>query len=541
MVVQGHMSVRRMERMERSGRKTNERLLFSILRRNRNCEFGKEHNFRNIHSIEEFRSCVPISEYKDYDRAISRMEQGQRNVLTSYSVRSFAKSSGSVGKIKRIPITRPHINVYMRYTLTRALALADIRHRELYKRPLPSGKIFGALCSETRIVNGVRYSNVADLGARHLRFIYPYILTIPLRTLLPLEGNGFVYCYIRFSLAQENVSYFFTVFLSDCVYIMDYIDKNREMLLRDIGNGTIDESIDLEPSVRRHLEKKIKPLPQRAAFLREEFEKGKDPGLVRRIWPKMQVYSAIGSATFYPYKHIVDSCAGNIWHDNLIYGASEGLFAATDSLDSERYLLLADSCFYEFIPEGEENAVPLLLDELEVGKEYEIVITNQAGLYRYRIGDIVRILGYKGETPYLVFSRRRGELINICGEKTTEEEMQHVIDLLGKESGCSILNWAVCADDSDLVRCYMILVENDRGKDLSVYSQWIHSQIAQANTRYADMSAFIGRAVILNQMPGTHAQWREQRLSNGTSAAQYKPVHILNTEEKREFFLSRTL
>lgn len=540
MIALGYLSVFRMHRSERKGRAINERLLFSILKHNRNCEFGKEHNFKGIHSIEDFRSRVPLSEYEDYDQAVSRMEQGQRNVLTSHTVRSFAKTSGSVGKPKFIPITLPHIKVYMRYTLTRALALADIRHREQYKCPLPVGKIFGALGSETKIVNGITYSNVADLGARYLRFIYPYILTLPLKTLLPLKGNGFAYCYARFSLADENTCYFFTVFLSDCVHMTDYIIKNRELLLRDIENGTIDESIDLDISIRRRLEKKIKPLPERAAFLREQFEKGEDPGLVRRIWPKMMVYSAIGTASFSPYQQIVDSFAGNVWHDNLIYGASEGLFAAADSLDSDRYLLLADSCFYEFIPDDDENANPLLLNELEVGKEYEIVITNQAGLYRYRIGDIVRILGYKGETPYLTLSRRRGELISISGEKTTEEDMQHVIKLLGEKSGCSILNWAVCVDAGDLIRRYLILVENEQGKDLSAYSEWIHSQIAQTNTRYDDLSGCIDQAAILNQQPGTHAQWRELQLRRGTSANQYKPVHVLNTEEKREFFLSRT-
>lgn len=541
MIAAGYLSLGRMNRAEHSGLEINKKLLFSILWHNRNSEFGKAHGFRSIRSIDDFRKNVPLSEYKDYDQAISRMMQGHKNILTSYSVKSFAKTSGSTGQLKYIPITRPHINAYLRYTLTRALALADIRYREQYKRPLPTGKIFGALGSENKKANGISYNNIADLGARRLRFIYPQILTLPLNTLLPMEGNGFAYCYARFSLAEKNTAYFFAVFNSVCVNVTDYIIKNREMLLKDIENGTIDESIDLAPSIRRKLEKKIKPLPERANFLREQFEKGKDPGLVRRIWPNMMVYSAIGTASFSPNKHIVDSYAGNVWHDNLIYGASEGLFAAADKLDSDRYLLLADSCFYEFIPDGEENASPLLLDELEVGKEYEIVITNQAGLYRYRIGDIVRVLGYKGETPYLTLSHRRGLLINVCGEKTTEEEMQQVINLLEKESGCSIQNWAVCVDIKGLIRRYMILVENEQGRDLSTYSEWIHSQIARTNTRYGELISCIDPAIIINQRPGTHEQWRELRIRNGANANQYKPVHILNTDEKLDFFLSRIL
>lgn len=540
MVAHGYLSIHRMNRAEHKGFEINERLLISIVRHNRNCEFGKAHGFKDIHSIEEFRSKVQLSEYKDYNQDISRMEQGQRNILTSYTVRSFSMTSGSAGKPKHIPCTQEHINVYIRYTLTRALALADMRYREQYKRPLPAGKIFGALCSESRIENNIHYSNVADLAARNLKLIFPYILTFPLRMLLPLEGNAFIYCYARFGLADADVIYFFTVFLSDCVYLIDYIGKNKEMLLRDIEEGTIDESIDLKPAIRKKLEKKIKPLPERAAFLREQFKKGADSGIVSRLWPKIQVYSAIGTASFAPYKNIVNTYADNVCHDNLIYGASEGLFAASDSLNSNRYLLLVDSCFYEFIPEEDENAEPLLLNQLETGREYEIVITNHAGLYRYRIGDIVRVLGYKGETPYIEFLRRRGQLINICGEKTTEDEMQHVINLLEEKAGCRILNWTTSIETSNMNRRYLILTENEQGKDLTLYSEWIHSQIARTNTRYNDMSAYLSQAKILNQVPGTHAQWRELRIRNGMNASQYKPVHILDTDEKRNFFISRT-
>ncbi|MBR0418502.1 MAG: GH3 auxin-responsive promoter family protein, partial [Erysipelotrichaceae bacterium] len=74
-----------------------------------------------------------------------------------------------------------------------------------------------------------------------------------------------------------------------------------------------------------------------------------------------------------------------------------------------------DSCYYEFIPVDDETKI-LSLDELEIGKEYEIVITNQAGFYRYRCGDVIKVLDYLNYCPYINFSSRKGTLLNITGE-----------------------------------------------------------------------------------------------------------------------------
>ena len=95
----------------------------------------------------------------------------------------------------------------------------------------------------------------------------------------------------------------------------------------------------------------------------------------------MSVISGIGTTTFEPFSRICRRNTKGVLYDFSIYGASEGLFAACDEIESEKQLLLVESCYYEFIPTDDKNRI-LSLNELEVGKEYIILITNQAGLYR---------------------------------------------------------------------------------------------------------------------------------------------------------------
>ena len=80
--------------------------------------------------------------------------------------------------------------------------------------------------------------------------------------------------------------------------------------------------------------------------------------------------------------------------------------------------------FYEFIPENaEDETKTLTIDQLEVGKRYEIVLTNLSGFYRYRIKDVVEVTGYYYESPMIRFAYRKSQLINISGEKMTEGDL----------------------------------------------------------------------------------------------------------------------
>ena len=112
--------------------------LTSLIRDNKDTEYGKKYHFDQIHSVEDFKRLVPMTTYDDYAPYIERMvEKGEKNLVTTYPIVQYAETSGSVGVPKKIPVSDRSMNIYTKYTITRVTALADEYHRKIHHRPLP--------------------------------------------------------------------------------------------------------------------------------------------------------------------------------------------------------------------------------------------------------------------------------------------------------------------------------------------------------------------------------------------------------------------
>lgn len=544
MIRKGYLDIRSMHRNARNARKKNEALLFRILKMNRDTEYGRRYRFSEIKSLADYRRTVPIIEYEDYEAYIDRMiRKGEKNLITSFPVIAYAQSSGTVGGRKYVPLTQPQINVYTKHTVTRMMACADVYLRQNDGRKLKPGRgLYTNHAIYDYLPNGVLSSNVADVAARQLGFLYPYILSNPYKRLFTQYEAEFRYVNTRFALQDRNTMFVFSVFLKMFTDLMIYLEKNWETIVNDIEKGSVSDIAKASPEVMEMLKEKIQPDPERAAELRREFEKGFDETIIPRIWPNMSVICGIGTSTFEQFYRLSKTMTGDVPYDFSIYGASEGLFAAVDELNSPRQLMLVKSCFYEFIPQDDESRI-LCLDELETGKEYEIIITNMAGLYRYRCGDVIRVVGYLDECPYIQFAYRKGQLLNLAGEKTSEAHMQALVDEIAGKAGCRILNWTVDSVIKAQSCHYLLMLENDEGKKLSEYSGFADEILRKINVRYQHFTdrGVLGRIAIADLDPGTNAEWMRMREKNGTSASTIKPVRIIDHDEQKEFFAARII
>lgn len=541
MIIKGYFDIWRMHSNTKNARKKNEKLLFKILNINKNSKIGVKYGYSNIRSVEDYRKAVPTSTFDDYEDYILEMvDENKTNILTSLDVIGYAQSSGSVGSRKIVPLTRPEVNVYTRYTVTRMLAEADSYYRNVLGKKLKMGRGYNTIPAfSDSLPNGLPNSNIPDIAAKELGFLYPFILITPFTKQFDMFEIDSKYINMRLGLADRNMMYLFCVFLMNYTDHMRYLEENWKVIVDDIEKGTISDLAKAIPETKERLLKYFKPNPDRAKELRAEFEKGFDETIMKRIWPNMSVISGIGTASFVPFTNIARRYTKDIPFDFSIYGASEGLFAACDRLESDKQLLLTDSCYYEFIPVENENVI-LSLDELEIGKEYEIIITNQAGLYRYRCGDVVKVLDYLNDCPYIVFSYRKGQLLSIAGEKTTEAHIAALVKAIEKEADVKIKDWVVYNDLDDYPYHYVLLLENEEGKDLTIYNEFAHKTLEEINVRYKIIQE-IGKIVIRNLKAGSQEEWKTKRISEGTPITQYKPVRILDNKEKEDFFMSRII
>lgn len=543
MVLKGNRSLQRLERAAEDPMRENYRLLQKILKQNRNTEYGRLHQFGSINSLADFQRNVPVSEYEDYAPYIERMKNGETNVLTSSRLLGFSRTSGSSGVPKYIPATSASLQAYVRYTWTRALALGVQELRRQGKKIRVGRGIYLSPATNECLPNGLPCSNIAEIGARRFGFVYPFILTVPTRRLFDVHDGDYIYSIYRFALADENASFIFSVFLSINVSQIAYLKENWRVLVDDIEKGIISGSVPMKPEVRRVLASRLRPMPKRAAYLRAQFEQGFDETLFRRLWPQMAVICGIGSASFKSSAEYVRSMSADIPMDFNIYGASEGLAAACWRLNDPDMQLLTDSCFYEFIPFGEDGSRTLTLDQIEAGHKYELLITTQAGLYRYHLKDVIEVRGFRGKCPLISFVFRKGQLFNIAGEKFSEEDARNTIEMLEKARDISVDHWLFYQDDSVVPSRYALVVESDADLQWDDCIEELEDYMGRCNKRYSTQreKAFIGRLTIRRQQPGTHDAWAAHCIAQGASAAQVKPVHTLDNEQKREFFLSRLL
>ncbi|MBQ6553764.1 MAG: GH3 auxin-responsive promoter family protein, partial [Firmicutes bacterium] len=334
MVRKGKMSLSRLERFSKEPMEQNRELLMKIINANSGTEFGKAHNFDKIKSIEDFKNNVPIANYEDFAPMLERMKDGETNLLTAAEILGYSRTSGSSGVPKYIPATKASLQAYVNYTWTRTLALGAEELERQGKKFKPGRGVFLSPATNEHLPNGMLCSNIAEIGAQQYGTFYPFILALPTKDLFDMHDGDYIYNIYRFALADEDITFIFSVFFSINVSQFAYLKANWRTIVDDIEKGTIDEKIEMKPELRQKLSALISPMPERAAYLRKQFEEGFDETFFKRIWPNLTVICSVGNASFKPAADYIRSFAKGVPFDFSIYGASEGLVAACTELES---------------------------------------------------------------------------------------------------------------------------------------------------------------------------------------------------------------
>ena len=216
-----------------------------------------------------------------------------------------------------------------------------------------------------------------------------------------------------------------------------------------------------------------------------------------------------------------------------------------DFVGNYDYVLLPRSLIYEFIPvDGDENARPLTLDQLEVGKDYEIIITNFSGLYRYRIMDIVRCTGEYNKSKKIQFLYRSNMGLNVANEKTTTEMLDWVAAKLQEKFGIDFEGFSYYPDTDERLARYVLLVETKSDIPTTRREEFedaLNEFMKEANEKYEKYIRWgmITAPRVYQLENGSYAAYRHSLVEQGRALNQIKPVVVLNTPEKKEFFFSR--
>ncbi|KAM1091322.1 hypothetical protein FF1_018822 [Malus domestica] len=545
-----------------------ERVLSEILSRNAETEYLKRFGLDGATDRKSFKSKVPVVTYEDLQPEIQRIANGDRSpILSSHPISEFLTSSGtSAGERKLMPTIHEELD---RRTLLYSL-LQPVMN--LYVPDLDKGKglYFLFIKAETKTPGGLVARPVLTSYYKSEHFktrpIDPYnVLTSPNEAILCPDSFQSMYTQMVCGLVmRQQVLRVGAVFASGLLRAIRFLQLNWQQLAIDICNGTLNPKIT-DPSLRETMSGILKPDLELADFITKECCGENWEGIITRVWPNTKYLDVIVTGAMAQYIPLLEYYSNGLPMACTMYASSEcyfGLNLKPMCKPSEvSYTIMPNMAYFEFIPHDpsapplSRHSPPRLVDlaDLEVGKEYELVITTYAGLCRYRVGDVLEVTGYHNAAPQFRFVRRKNVLLSIDSDKTDEAELQKAIDnasVLLREFNTTVVEYTSYADTKAIPGHYVIYWEllvkdpannspNHEVLDKCCLAMEESLNSVYRQGRVADNS--IGPLEIRVVKNGTFEELMDYAISRGASINQYKAPRCVNFSPIMELLDSRVV
>ena len=447
-------------------------VLYRLLQKGKHTEYGREYGFEDIlrHNdvAKAFAERVPMVEFEDIRPYVIRMVKGEGDVLWPGVCKNFAQSSGtSGGKSKYIPITADSLkgNHYAGGADVVAHYLRQVSHSKLF-----SGKSFilGGSFSNTLDFEVPKGVCVGDLSATLINRINPFVN------------------FFRIPDKQ-------TALMPDWEEKLPALVKAAEFA--DVTN--------------------ISGVPSWFLTVIRKVCETRGADKISDVWPNLEVFFH-GGISFDPYREEYRKLTDpSKMHFQETYNASEGFFAVQNDFSDKGMLLIIDrDVFYEFIPLNGADKTPRPLWELTPGEVYEMVITASNGLWRYRLGDTVRVT--QTNPVKITIAGRTKCFINAFGEELMEDNAEKAIAAACAQTGASILNYTAAplyAAGGHRGRHQWLIEWGKRPDDMDGFAAILDAELRKVNSDYDAKRAhtiFLDPLEVISVPTGMFDKWLKE-------------------------------
>ena len=413
-------------------------LLEQLLDTAKNTEIGKQYDFVSISTYREFAERVPVTSYEDNHLQIERARRGESNIFWPTPIKWFAKSSGTTNsKSKFIPVSSDSLE-HCHYAASKDLLC-------MYLNNNPDANLF--------LGKSLRLGGSKELYKENAT-VYGDLSAIL------IDNMPF---WAEYSSTPNN----------EVSLMADW-----ELKMQAIVDQTIQENVT-----------SLAGVPSWMLVLLNNVLESTGKSNLFEIWPNLEVYFH-GGVNFDPY---IEQYNAILPKDNFryyeIYNASEGFFAIQDRNANKELLLMLDyGIFYEFIPmdtygSASEKIIPL--EQVQVAKNYAIVITTNAGLWRYKIGDTVR---FTSISPFRIkVTGRTKHHINVFGEELIIENAETALKQASKHTQCEIVDYTaapIFMEGREKGAHEWIIEFKTPPKDLSLFTKSLDNALMDVNSDY---------------------------------------------------------
>jgi hypothetical protein len=517
------LGLKRFQAHARRAREFQHRALLEKIRRNANSDFGRDHGFANIRTVDEYRRRQPIAGYDEHHPYIQRVLNGDVTALFAPGTRilMFAMTSGTTGTPKRLPITEGLLEEYKSgWKIWGAGVYGD--HLDLMSMQTLQ---LSSDWQQSRAPCGIPCGQISGLAAATRPWVTRQAFLLPGVISQIHDPAAKHYTSLRFALARRDVGMIITANPSTLIEFARRADREKESLIRDIHDGSM--SCEVPEHVRRALARRIlRRRPERAREL-DRLASQHGALLPRHAWPKLSVLAVWMGGSVNVYLSQLPALYGNVEHRDHGLSASEGRMTIPLTGGTSAGVLDFYHHYFEFIPvEEHDQARPTVLEghELQEGQEYYIVMTTSGGLYRYDIHDVVRCVGFEGEAPLIEFLNKGKNFSNLTGEKLSEHQAIRAV----KQSFADLalpLDTFTLAPVMDEQPRYVLLVESPahRGRTDELAHR-VQSNLAAVNEEYGDKCSS-GRLLPVQVREVAHGTWnalRRERTGDRGNFEEYK-------------------
>lgn len=457
------------------------KLLISLLEQAKNTDFGKTYNFNLIKDYETFKENVAVNEYENLLPFIEKIKKGKENVLWKGKPIYFAKTSGTTSGTKYIPITKESIGSHIKAARNSLFAY-------------------------------VKETNDASFFTKKMIFIQGSPKLKNENGILTGRLSGIVYHHVpKWLIKNRKPSYD-----TNCI-------ENWEEKINAIVSETLNEDMSV-----------LSGIPPWCIMYFEELLKKSGKQNLKELYPSLKLY-VHGGVNFKPYEKRIKELTGNNLDFIETFPASEGFFAYQDAQKKEGLLLNLDGdIFYEFIETSSfysNKQKRIFIQDVELNKDYVLVVSTNAGLWSYNTGDTIKFVSLN---PYrIVVTGRLKHFISAFGEHVIQKEVETAIEQLANSFNLKIIEFTVApfvASGNEKSYHEWFIEFKETPNNLDELSSFLDTKIQEQNIYYKDLrkNNLLHKAKITLIQNGGFEKYFKMK---GKLGGQNKIQHLANNRE----------
>ncbi len=459
----------RLDRMQQAPLESQEAILKELLRKGSRTKWGEQYDYSSIKDVHTYKQRFPIQNYNSLKPFIERMMNGEQKLLWPSKIKWFAKSSGTTSdKSKFIPVSKEALQE-CHYKAGRDTMALYLRNRPNTKIYTGKGLVMGGSLQTYTPNPNVQYGDVSAITMSNLPSIGEYMRTPSMKVALMDEWEEKIE-----KMAQETIKEYVTYLVGVPTWTLVLIKRIFEL------TGATD---------------------------------------LKEVWPDLELYIH-GAVSFTPYENQFKSIIREGLMDYVeTYNASEGSFGVQDRLGHKDMLLMLDhGIFYEFLPLKEAHnpeAETKQLEEVEIGVNYAIIISTNAGLWRYMVGDTIQFTSLH---PFRIkVSGRVQHFINAFGEEVIIENADRAIAKACQVCHATVNEYTVApiyfSEDEKARHEWLIEFEHSPS-DLDIFTKELDLALQAINSdyeakRYKDIALQI--PLVIEVKRNTFHSWLKER------------------------------